>query len=128
MGEEVTAVEVWRRVQALRLVTEALDQVAATPTERSKSVATLGRLVIAHMVMRRLGDDRIDDIASDWDNHLANVPGHVYAAVLDLSGSVRRRLTEMGLRCHARSQGPAGRQLAGPGSRAHPRARRSGIP
>jgi hypothetical protein len=96
-GEEVTAVEVWRRVQALRLVTKALDQVAATPTERSKSVAVLGRLVIAHMVMRRLGDNRIDDIASDWDNRLANVPGHVYAAVLDLSGSVRRRLTEMGL-------------------------------
>ncbi len=95
--EEVTAVEVWRRVQALRLVSEALDQVAATPTERSKSVAALGRLVIVHMVMRRLGDDRIDDIASDWDNHLANVPGHVYAAVLDLSGSVRRRLTEKGL-------------------------------
>ena len=96
-GEEVTAVEVWRRVQALRLVTEALNQVAATPTERSKSVAVLGRLVIAHMVMRRLGDDRIDDIASDWDNRLAKVPGHVYAAVLDLSGSVRRRLTKNGL-------------------------------
>jgi hypothetical protein len=96
-AEEVTAVEVWRRVQALRLVTDALDQVAATPTERSKSVAALGRLVIAHMVMRRLGDDRIDDIASDWDNRLANVPGHVYAAVLDLSGSVRRRLTEKSL-------------------------------
>jgi AIPR protein/uncharacterized protein DUF4357 len=96
-GEEVTAVEVWRRVQTLRLVTEALDQVAAAPTERSKSVAVRGRLIITYMVMRRLGDDRIDDIASDWDNRLANVPGHVYAAVLDLSGGVRRRLTEKGL-------------------------------
>jgi hypothetical protein len=96
-GEGVTAVEVWRRVQALRLVTEALDQAAATPTERSKSVAALGRLIIAHMVMRRLGDDRIDDIASDWDSRLAKVPGHANVAVLDLSGSVRRRLKEMGL-------------------------------
>ena len=84
-------------MQAPRLVTQALDQVAATPTERSKSVAALGRLVIAHIVMRRLGDNGIDDIASDWDNRLANVPGHVYAVVLDLSGSVRRRLTEQGL-------------------------------
>jgi hypothetical protein len=96
-GEEVTVVEVSRRVQALRLVTEVLDHVDATPTELSKSVAALGRLVFAHIVMRRLGDNRIDDIASDWDDCLANLPGHVYATVLDLSGSVRRRLTEKGL-------------------------------
>jgi AIPR protein/Domain of unknown function (DUF4357) len=94
---DVTAAEVWRRVQTLRLVTEALDQITATPTERSKSVAVRGRLIITHIVMRRLGDDRIDDIASDWDNHLATVPGHANTAVLDLSGSVRRRLTEKGL-------------------------------
>ena len=78
-------------------VTAALDQVAATPTERSKSVAVLGRLIITHVVMHRLSDDKLDDIDSDWDNQLANVPGHVYTVLLDLSGSVRRRLTEKGL-------------------------------
>lgn len=94
---DVTAAEVWRRVQTLRRVTAALDQVAATPTERSKSVAVLGRLIITHVVMHRLSDDKLDDIDSDWDNQLANVPGHVDTVLLDLSGSVRRRLTQQGL-------------------------------
>ena len=47
-------------------------------------------LIIAHLVMRRLGDDGIDDIASDWDSRLANVPRHAHAALRDLAASVEK--------------------------------------
>jgi hypothetical protein len=47
-------------------------------------------------VFRRLGNDGIDDIASDWDSQLANVQGHVHAALWDLTASVEDRLTKKG--------------------------------
>ena len=89
--EDLTAAEVWWRVKTLRLVTESLNQVTAATTERTKSVAVLGRLIIAHLVMRRLGDDGIDDIASDWDSRLANVPRHAHAALRDLAAGVANK-------------------------------------
>jgi hypothetical protein len=88
--------EVWRRVRALRIIRAELQKNSACTTERQKEVAVLGDLLIAHIVFGRLGNDGIDDIASGWDSQLANVPGHVHAALWDLTASVEGRLTKKG--------------------------------
>jgi hypothetical protein len=88
--------EVWRRVQALRIIRAELQKNDACTTEREKEVAVLGDLLIAHIVFRRLENDGIDDIASDWGSRLANVPGYVHAALLDLTASVEDRLAKKG--------------------------------
>jgi AIPR protein/Domain of unknown function (DUF4357) len=88
--------EVWRRVRALRIIRAELQKTGACTTEREKEVAVLGDLLIAHIVFRRLGNDGIDDIASGWDSQLANVPGHVHAALQDLTASVEDRLAKKG--------------------------------
>jgi hypothetical protein len=94
--EDVSAAEVWRRVQTLRLVTASLDQVVAATTERDKSVAVLGRLIIAFIVMQRLGDDRINDVASDWDSCLSNVQGHTHMALRDLAARIEGKPLKRG--------------------------------
>ena len=88
--------EVWRRVRALRIIRAELQKNGTCTTERQKQVAVLGDLLIAHIVFGRLGNDGIDDIASGWDSQLANVPGHVHAALRDLTASVEGRLTKKG--------------------------------
>ena len=95
-GARTSTAEVWRRVRALRIIRAELQKNGACTTEREKEVAVLGDLLIAHIVFRRLGNDGIDDIASDWDSQLANVPGHVHAALWDLTASVEDRLTKKG--------------------------------
>jgi hypothetical protein len=47
-------------------------------------------------VFGRLGNNGIDDFASGWDSQLANVPGHVHAALRALTASVEGRLTKKG--------------------------------
>jgi hypothetical protein len=90
--EDVTAVEVWRRVQTLRRITEELDQVTEATTERGKSVAVLGRLIIAHTVMRHLGDNRINDIASEWENGWSRVPELTVRSFLMLTETISSHL------------------------------------
>jgi hypothetical protein len=65
-GQDVSAVEVRRRVCTLRAVTSELSKAAETATPQGKAVAVLGRLVIAHVIFRLLGDEGIGDFASDW--------------------------------------------------------------
>jgi hypothetical protein len=72
-GDGTSVVEVWRRVRALRLITAELHGESACTTQREKAVAVLGDLVIAHIVFRRLGDDGIGDIDSNWDDRLRDV-------------------------------------------------------
>jgi AIPR protein/Domain of unknown function (DUF4357) len=88
--------EVWRRVRALRIIRAELQKNGVCTTERQKEVAVLGDLLIAHIVFGRLENDGIDDIASGWDSQLANVPGHVHAALQDLTASVESRLARKG--------------------------------
>jgi hypothetical protein len=89
-----SAVEVWRRVRTLRIIQAELQKDGACGTEREKEVAVLGDLFIAHIVFRLLGNDGIDDIASDWDNRLKDVPGHVQAALWwGLTAGVEARLS-----------------------------------
>lgn len=88
--------EVWRRVRVLRIIRAGLQKNGACTTVREKEVAVLGDLLIAHIVFQRLGNDGIDDISSDWDSQLANVPGYVHAALWDLTANVEDRLTKKG--------------------------------
>jgi hypothetical protein len=88
--------EVWRRVRTMRIIRAELQKNGACTTEREKQVAVLGDLLIAHIVFGRLGNDGIEDIASGWDSQLANVPGHVHAALRDLTVSVEDQLTKKG--------------------------------
>ena len=91
-GARTSTAEVWRRVRALRIIRAELQKNGTCTTEREKEVAVLGDLLIAHIVFGRLGNDGIDDIASGWDSQLANVPGHVHAALQDLTAKVEDRL------------------------------------
>jgi hypothetical protein len=91
-GARTSVAEVWRRVRALRIIRAELQKNGTCKTEREKEVAVLGDLLIAHIVFRLLGNDGIDDIASDWDSQLANVPGYVHATLWDLTASVEDRL------------------------------------
>ena len=81
-------------VRALRIIRAELQKNGTCITERQKQVAVLGDLLIVHIVFGCLGNDGIDDIASDWDSQLANVPGHVHAALKDLTASVEDRLAK----------------------------------
>jgi hypothetical protein len=72
-SDGTSVVEVWRRVRALRLITAELHGESACTTQREKAVAVLGDLVIAHIVFRRLGDEGIGDIDSNWDDRLRDV-------------------------------------------------------
>jgi hypothetical protein len=95
-SDRTSTAEVWRRVRTLRIIRAELQKNGACTTEREKEVAVLGDLLIAHVVFGRLGNNEIDDIASGWDSQLANVPGHVQAALRDLTASVENRLTKKG--------------------------------
>jgi AIPR protein/Domain of unknown function (DUF4357) len=89
-----SAAEVWRRVRTMRIIQAELQKDGACTTEREKEVAILGDLFIAHIVFRLLGNDGIDDIASDWDNRLKDVPGHVQTALWwGLTAGVEARLS-----------------------------------
>lgn len=94
---ETTMAEVWRRVRALRLIRAELQKDGTCTTEREKEVAVLGDLLIAHIVFQKLGDDGIDDIASDWDGNLPDVARHVHEALRNLTVSVERRLKKNGI-------------------------------
>ena len=92
-----SAAEVWRRVRTLRIIRAELQKDGTCTTEREKEVAVLGDLFIAHIVFRLLGNDGIDDIASDWDNRLKDVPGHVQTALWwGLTAGVEARLAIRG--------------------------------
>jgi hypothetical protein len=75
-----SVVEVWRRVQALRLIMAELHGESACATQREKAVAVLGDLVITHIVFRRLRDEGIADFDSDWDDRLREVGRYTRAA------------------------------------------------
>jgi hypothetical protein len=68
--DSTSVVEVWRRVQTLRLIMEELHGDSAYATQREKAVAVLGDLVIAHIVFRWLGNEEIGDIAPKWEGRL----------------------------------------------------------
>ena len=78
--DSTSVVEVWRRVRALRLITAELHGESACTTQREKTVAVLGDLVIAHIVFRRVGNEGIADFDSDWDDRLRDVAQYTRAA------------------------------------------------
>jgi AIPR protein/Domain of unknown function (DUF4357) len=78
--DSTSVVEVWRRVQALRLIMDELHGESACATQREKAVAVLGDLIIAHIVFRWLGNEGIGDIDSKWDERLRKVAQYTRAA------------------------------------------------
>lgn len=79
-NDSTSVVEVWNRVRALRLVIDELHEEFECVTQREKAVAVLGDLVIAHIVFRWLGNEGIDDVASDWEGRLCKVAQYTRAA------------------------------------------------
>jgi hypothetical protein len=90
--DSTSVVEVWRRVQALRLIMDELHGESACTTQREKAVAVLGDLVIAHIVFRWLGNEGIGDIASQWEGRLRKVAQYTRAARRALVDKVDAKL------------------------------------
>jgi len=90
--DSTSVVEVWRRVQALRVIMGELHGESACTTQREKAVGVLGDLVIAHVVFRWLGDEGIGDIASQWEGRLYLVAQHTRAAQRALVDKVNAKL------------------------------------
>lgn len=90
--DNTSVVEVWRRVQALRLIVAELHRESACTTQREKAVAVLGDLVIAHIVFRQLGNEGIGDIGSKWDDRLRNVAQYTRTALDALVHKVNAEL------------------------------------
>lgn len=89
---DTSVVEVWRRVQTMRVIMEALQQDHVISSERTKTVAALGDLLIAHVVFQQLGDDGINDIGTNWDDQLSFVAWHAVEALGSLVASVNQQL------------------------------------
>jgi hypothetical protein len=84
-NDHTSVVEVWRRVRTLRMIMHELHREEGLTSEREKTIAVLGDLLIAHVVFRQLGDEGIDDIQSDWENW--------WSSVAELTGRTLRTLT-----------------------------------
>jgi len=80
-GERPPAIQIWRSVQLLRRVRDALHTVQAQLEGRAAAVAEQGSLVIAHIVFQEIGRDGIDDADYDWGAVLGRVPDLVGKAV-----------------------------------------------
>lgn len=91
-NKDVSVVEVWWRVRALRQIRATLA--AACVTEREKTVAVLADLIIAHLVFSGMGDIGIGDIDQQtaWDARLLEVAERTRAAPAALAARVEDRL------------------------------------
>jgi len=87
-----SAVEVWRRVQILRMITAELHRSAELTSQRAKAVAVFGDLVIAHVVFRQLGDEGIDDFGSNWRIRQSSIGQHARTALHALVARVDTKL------------------------------------
>jgi hypothetical protein len=92
-NDHTSAVEVWRRVQTLRMTMAFLRQEDILARERDKTVAVLGDLLIAHVVFQRLGDDGIDDVRSDWEDRWSHLATHTVQTLRALVSRVDSALT-----------------------------------
>jgi hypothetical protein len=91
-NDSTSAVEVWRRVQTLRVIAAELHRHCALTSQRGKTVAVLGDLLVAHVVFRQLGDEGIEDVQSDWENRLSSVAEHTGRALRALVARVDKEL------------------------------------
>lgn len=71
-----SGVRLWRTVEAWRSVRATLQAERVSRVGRMDDLADTGQYLIAHIVLRYLGDDLIDDATYDWDDEvLSRVPG-----------------------------------------------------
>ncbi|MEV0646959.1 AIPR family protein [Phytomonospora sp. NPDC050363] len=91
------AEQVWRWVLLLRAVNAAIDSPERRLKESAGRLADLGRHVIAHIVMRRLGAPRIKDPYCDWETEIvAKAADDVAAVVPQLITAVLNRYGDGG--------------------------------
>jgi hypothetical protein len=69
----VTPYRVWRCVEVLRSVENALDQEKILLEGRSRSIAVQGNRIVLHLVFRMLELDRVDDPEFDWEMQVSKV-------------------------------------------------------
>ena len=91
-NQDLSVVEVWWRVRALRQIRATLAAMCAT--EREKTVAVLADLIIAHLVFSAMGDTGIGDIEQQaaWDARIPEVADRTHAALAALVARVEDRL------------------------------------
>ncbi|WP_083887735.1 AIPR family protein [Nocardia asiatica] len=72
-NSRTSVVEVWRRIQVLRLVENTLGEVDASCDERMKTVAVHGNRLITHAVFQMLDSSTIAHVDADWSPQLGRV-------------------------------------------------------
>lgn len=70
-AEPPSAVQIWRSVQLLRAVQQAVHDLAAALSGRAAVIAESGVLLIAHIVFQSVNTEAIDDPDTDWQPVLA---------------------------------------------------------
>lgn len=83
-GQRPSAYQVWRCVQLMRAVRDALHEVRSTLVGRAASIAESGALLTTHIVFQRIGTEGIDEPDSEWETALTDVPAHVAAVLAQL--------------------------------------------
>ncbi|MCX4825570.1 AIPR family protein [Streptomyces sp. NBC_01142] len=67
------ACQIWRSVQLLRTVSEALHEMAASLPGRARAIADSGSLLVAHILFQTVGNEGIEEPDSDWEAGLGTV-------------------------------------------------------
>ncbi len=83
-GRQPSAYQIWRSVQLMRAVRDALHGVRSTLSGRAGSIADSGALLVTHMIFQRVGTEGIDEPDSGWEAALGDVPAHVEAVLAQL--------------------------------------------
>ncbi|WP_290050372.1 AIPR family protein [Amycolatopsis solani] len=83
-GKQPNACQIWRTVLLMRAVRDALHDVRSTLSGRSASIAESGALLIAHIVFQLVGTDGIEEIDSEWESGLNEVPALVEGVLAQL--------------------------------------------
>ncbi|MEX5711380.1 AIPR family protein [Parafrankia sp. FMc6] len=68
------AIQIWRSVQALRAVQQALHEGRDNRQRRAAAIADHSDLLVAHVVFQLLDASGIDDLDSDWDSLITGIP------------------------------------------------------
>lgn len=95
-----SAMQIWRSVQSVRVIRQALHDTQNTREGRAAAIAARGAFLITHVVFQQLPTDSIDDPDFDWARALAEVKAMTLATVARL---VYRMDREFGTGAHIAS-------------------------
>ncbi|WP_432047925.1 AIPR family protein [Streptomyces asiaticus] len=83
-GRQPSAYQIWRSVQLMRRVREALHEVRAALTGRAASIADASSFLVSHIVFQRIGTEGIDEPDSSWEAALGQVEDRVAEVLAQL--------------------------------------------